>query len=221
MYSISEIIEYGREHGLLGLLKAGVTMFIFHRYQQILLCLSLEDPIPEIQPPPNIAIRKATLADVAELHRCAIGNNWSRSKQQLSKWIAKGYPFFVAVAEDRIIGYACVSLEVPRRHPILGKAISFTDDDAWGADAFVIPTYRGSMIWPAVAIETMKCARALGYRRILSTTPPHNSSSRSAHKKIGYEEITEISSWRILFFGRMNVKSLKDGTPDGQNSQRV
>lgn len=215
MYSVSEIIEYAKEHGLLGLLKAGVRRFIFHRYQQIVLSLSLDDPIPEIQPLRDITIRKATPADVAELHQLVVTHNWLRTKKEFSDWIAKGYPFFVAIAGDEIVGYASVLLEVPSGHPIFSKAVNFKDDDAWGGDAFVLPTYRGSTIYPALGIEAMKCAKAAGYQRILATASPNNSSARSAHKKIRYKEIKEITFTRILCFERTSIKLLKDDISDG------
>lgn len=218
-YSISEIIEYAKAYGLLSLFKAGGKGFVFRRDKEILLSLSLEDPIPEIQPLHTITIRKATLADVGELHQSIIKHNWWRSKKQLSEWIAKGYPFFLAIAEDKIVGYACVSLEVSLRDPTFIKetikAINFKDDDAWGADAFVLPTHQGSRIYPALAIETMKCAKAAGYRRILATVSPNNFSARSAHKKIGYKETKEITFSRMLFFKRTNIKSLKEDILDG------
>jgi GNAT superfamily N-acetyltransferase len=213
-YSISEIIEYVNENGLLSLFKAGVKRFVFRRDKEILLSLSLEDPIPEIQPLHLITIRKAILADVGELHQSTMEHNWWRSKKQISEWIAKGYPFFLAIAEDKIVGYACVSLEVSLRDPTfikeIIKAIHFEDDDAWGADAFVLPTHQGSRIYPALATETMKCAKAAGYRRILATVSPNNFPARSAHKKIGYKETKEITLSKIFFFKRTKIKSLKE-----------
>lgn len=219
MYSISEIIEYAKAHGLLSLFRAGVRRFVFDKDKQILLSLSLEDSSPEIQPLLNITIRKATLADVGELHQSIVKHNYWRSKKQLSEWIAKGYPVFVAIAEDKIVGYACVSLEVIWREPIfireIIKAINFKEDDAWGADAFVLPTYQGSRIYPALAIEIMKCAKAAGYRRILGTVSPNNLSARSAHKKLGFKQMKEITLFKMLFFKRTNIKSLKEDIQDG------
>jgi len=56
MYSLGEVAEYAKAHGFLSLVKAGVTGLIFCREEQILLCLSLEEPLAEIQPPRNIII---------------------------------------------------------------------------------------------------------------------------------------------------------------------
>ncbi len=214
MHSISEIIAYAKEHGLLGLFKAGVRTFIFHRHQRVVTCLSLEEPLPEIQPLQNITIRKATLADVGELHQLVADHNWPRTRDELSEWIAKGYPFFVALGEDKIIGYVCISLGIPSGHPILDKAINSQDGDAWGADAFVMPAYRGKRIYAALASATCKCTAAAGYRRVFGTISSHNSSSRSAHQKIGCKEIKEITSCRVLFFRRTSIKSLREDILD-------
>ena len=211
---------------MVGLAKAAVRRFIFYRYKQFVMALSLEDPIPEIQCSRDITIRMATLADVDELYQSITKHkewpsDWLRTRKQLSEWIAKGYPFFLAAAEDKTIGYTCVLLEVPSRHPILGKSIDFKDGDAWGGDAFVLSRYRGRRIFPALAVEAMKCAKAAGYRRILADVSPNNSAARSAHRKIGYTDMKLVTSARILFYKRTNVKSLQESVVDGQNSQRI
>lgn len=206
MYSISEIVEYAKARGLLSLFRAGVKKLVLQHDKYILLSLSLEDPIPEIQPLHNITIRKAALADVRGLHQSMTKHNWWRSKKRLSEWIAKDYPFFLAIAEDKIVGCACVALDAPGRDPALLKAVNFKDDDAWGEDAFVLPTYRGNRICPALLTETMKWAKAAGYRRIFTVTSPDNLSSKACQKKVGYKEIKEVTFFRILLFKRTNIK---------------
>lgn len=112
MYSLGEIAEYAKAHGFLSLVKAGVTGLIFCREEQILLCLSLEEPLAEIQPPRNITMRKATPADIPGLCEPLIKHNHLRSKKRICKWIAEGYPFFIATDDDKIVGFTCVSPEV-------------------------------------------------------------------------------------------------------------
>ncbi len=213
MLSAGEIIEYAREYGLLSLFKAVANRFVFCREEQILLSLSLEEPLTEIQLPPNITMRAATLADVEELCRPFIKHNHLRSKKQISKWIAKGYPFFVAIADNKIVGHNCVAIGRPPVDLNLLKAINFKGD-AWGSDAFVLPAYRGNMLYPALAIETMKCVKALGYRRVFGLVLRNNIFARSAHKKIGYKAVHNVTVFRILFYERMSIASSKTGILD-------
>jgi len=216
VHSFNEIIEYAREHGSISVLKAGTKRFIFRNEKEILLSLSLEDPLPEIQPLHRISIRKATLEDVEELSKY-----WWRSKKQLYEWIKRGYPFFLAIEGDKIIGYTSISLELPERDPIfieaINKAVGLRDDDVWGTGAFVHPAYRGRNIYPALGVEVMKYTRQAGYRRVLATLSSNNSSSRIANKKIGYKEIREITFFRILFFRRTRIRSLNHNDQYGSD----
>lgn len=181
-----------------GLVKAAIRRFVFSRQRFILQFLSLENPVPEIRLGENVVIRKANLSDVRELRQVTEEYNLMRSAKVLSKRIRKGC-FFVATVEGKIVGYACVVLEFPGG--LITKPINSKDDDAWGSDGFALPPYRGNKIFPALGIETMKCAKGAGYRRIFSTVSSNNFSARSAFKKMGYKEIKEVTFFRVLFIG--------------------
>ena len=199
MYKIGNIIEYAKEHGFLGLPKAAFRKFVFHREKHVLTCLSLAEPLPVLQPLQNIAFRKASLADRGELIQLIKEERYSQVKKEFHKWIKKDYFFLLAIAEDKIMGYCCVSKDIPSKYRAI-KGINFKDDDAWGQDAFVHPRYRGNNVYPVLAIEALKSAAAAGYRRIYGEMTSSNFSSRCAHQKIGCKEIREITLSKILFF---------------------
>lgn len=206
--------NYLKEHGISCVLKAVFRRLIYRQERQYLLSLSLEDKIPEAELPEEIGMRDATPADVPELYRCAIEHGYNRKKKQLYEWISKDYPFVVATDGDKIIGYACISFEVVSEDPNLGSLVGFRDDDAWGADAFMIPEYRRRSIYPVLAIEILRQAKSKGYRRILSTVSIDNLASRKVHKRLGNKEIKEIAFSRFLFLKRTRIEPLKETISD-------
>lgn len=203
------IIAYAKEYGLLGLLKAGIKKYFFRHEHRFITCRLVEDPIPEIQPPHNIIIRKATLADLNEISQLIYGDKRPHYKKEIPDWIAKGYPIYVALDGERIVGYGCVVLEPPLNRSILDEAVHFQENDAWGADAFVHPAYRGKNIYPALMAEQNKCLITAGYKRIIGEVVSNNLSSRSSLNKIGAKIIKEMTYTNFLFFRMLRVKSLE------------
>lgn len=207
MFGISAVADYIREYGYLNLLKIGIKRVVYDHRKDIYLSLSLEDPIPDIKPLGDIRIRRATLADYGELICIISIHRYPRRGMQIKRWIENKECFFVALVNKRIIGYTCVSFKIPKMNPNLIKVLDLKDDDAWGSDALVVPRHRARAVYPALAIEAMKCAKAAGYRRILCQALSDNYPARSSHKRIGLKEIYEIDFLRILLFNRTNIKS--------------
>lgn len=214
MYKIEKIIKYAKDHGLLGLFKAGIRRFIFRWEKKVVTCISLAEPLPAVQSLQDITIRKATLTDVDELHKLIAGDNWPHYRKEIGDWIAKGYPVLLSLAGDKIVGYVCISYEFPPKHPLFGKVINLQDADAFGADAFVLPAYRGKNIYPVLVSEALKCTAGAGYQRVLGEIFLTNLASRSSHQKIGCKEMKEIKFIKILFFKRISVKSLIEERED-------
>lgn len=184
-----------------------VKKFIFHQNKKVITCLLLNEPFPALRFMEDIEIREANLSDVEALAQLIKENNYSRSKEEFNEWIGNGEFFLLAVSEGKIIGYCCVLKKIPSKYRNIGD-IKFKNYDAWGKDAFIHPQYRGTNIYPILAVEVLKCAAAAGFRRIFGTIAYDNFSSRSSHRKLGCKEIKEISLYRILFFKRQRFKSL-------------
>jgi GNAT superfamily N-acetyltransferase len=205
MYTISDIIAKAKEHGLIGLF----TRRIFYREEGSIFQSCLLEQIPEIEYSPDILIRRATLADVDELYQLVREHNYSRTKEDYSEWITRGDFLLVAIAENRIVGYFCESREVAPRYRTV-KGINFKNDDVWGRDAFVRPEYRRQNIFFALGVEIMKCSRAAGYRRELSTVSPNDISARLAHRKRGCKDVGRVICYKFLFFRWAIIRPIKD-----------
>ena len=209
MFILNKVIDYARDHGVLRTLITIGRKIIFEHQKVILITRSLEDPIPEVQSPyNNMTIRRATLFDVKELYQLVKNNNYHRTTKEFSEWIKTDYAFFLAIIENRIIGYRCSSYgveSIPRR---FRKAIKLKRDDGWGKDVFIHPSYRGKMISSVLGKKVFNCMKERGYHRIFAYTTPDNLSMRSVGKKGGFKEIKEITYFRVLLFSWRRIKSL-------------
>lgn len=208
MFILNKVIDYARKHGFLRTFITIGRKIIFEHQKVILITLSLEDPIPEAQSPYNMTIRRAALSDVKELYQLVKDNNYHRTKKEFSEWIKKGYVFFLAIVENRIVGYRCSSYGVESIHRHFRKAIKLKQDDAWGKDIFVHPSYRGKMISSVLGNKVLNCMKDRGYHRTFGFTTPDNLSMRSVGKKGGFKEIKEITYFRVLLFSWKRIKSL-------------
>ncbi|MFH0962989.1 MAG: GNAT family N-acetyltransferase [Planctomycetota bacterium] len=204
MHPASEIVEYAKTYGPASLLAAGVRRFLFRCEKQVLTVRYPTGEHPRIDTPADIGIRKATMEDIDELFRAVSSSNWPRTRRQFADWISKGGPFLVAIIGGKIAGYSCVLLDFASHDPLLIRAmltaVTLHRTDAWGRDAFVLPTYRGHQVYPALGIAMLRLARDMGIRRIFSTIASENAGSRSAHKKIGCTELGELTFRRFLCF---------------------
>lgn len=209
MIKINRIIDSARKKRFFRSVIKIIKKYIFHYCQDILLSLSLRDPIPDIKPLNNIKVRKATAADVEDLCQIIKEYKLSRSRKEISDWIDKGYFFLLAISDNNIVGYACSSIEASAISPDIRKYINFKKDCLWGKDAFVHPFYRGNRIYPALGVETMKWAKRAGFKWILGTVSPQNESAKLAHKKLGFKEIKKFISIKIFFYKRVIIKPLK------------
>lgn len=224
-FSLREIIQYAQDFGLIGLLNELWKHLVYRHETQIITSRPLNEPILEIAPPTNIFFRSASINDIEMIRDALAEANWHRSVSRLRYWITNGDPFIVAEHDGLLIGYAVLSLKVFLRDRLLLRsiqnAIDIRSDDAWGADAFVRPSYRGKNIYPALAIELFKKGKKARVHRVLGAITVNNNSSRAAHKRLGCREICEVSFWRFLFFSGMRYRILNGGRYDSEDSQPV
>lgn len=216
MHSISKITNnFGKflrsrgKYNLLDVIKIVVKKFIFRLDRKVITCLLLREPLPVLRSMEEMEIREANLSDVEDLSQLVKENNYSRSEKEFDEWIKKGEFFLLAVSEGKIIGYCCVLKKIPSKYRNIGD-IKFKNNDAWGKDAFIHPQYRGTNVYPVLAIEVLKSAAAARFQRVFGAITCNNFSSRSSHQKLGCKEIKEISLCKILFYKRLKIKSLTE-----------
>jgi len=218
MLNPGEIIEYVKACGLWNLLKANIGKYIFLHTRRIVSIITYKDPLPEPKAYQKllaaITIRKGTLADARDLNRMMKKHHLWRSVGELRQWIEKGRFLFVAVHKGEIIGYVCVCREIPSRHSIFGKAIRLKPDDAYGVHAFVVPEYRGKMVYSTLGLKMGRDLRAAGIKRLVVTLDPLNFSVRTANRRRGMREVAEIEILKVFFFTRTKVLWVKPEAVD-------
>ncbi|MFP4027284.1 MAG: GNAT family N-acetyltransferase [Candidatus Brocadiia bacterium] len=199
-YEFNEIADYLKVNGLLAFIKSFIWHFIYRRERMILMMRSLHDPIPNRPLPGGFEFRKGVPEDVEFLHRMLSAHKFWRSSATLHRLTGgEGIPL-VAVGQGNIVAFACVIDHLPKRDPVLQKALDVESTDAWVTGVFVHPQYRGRGIGSAIAAEAMKRAKDAGYGRIWSVVLADTQSARAAMVKAGYEKTAKLVLWRVLCF---------------------
>ena len=222
MYTITDVVQYVRAEGISRLFRAVLRRYVYRNEKETIVRRSLEGSIPRRESHHTIDIRRASVTDVPGMHKLAVESEWWRSRNQLMEWVEKGYPFFVAIADGRIVGYSCISLELVRRDPtfnrLTARAVGFVRGDGWGADALVVPRVRGKGVYGALGAETLRCAWDMGCRRVIGTVSTDNGSAVDAHQSIGFESVGQLTVQRLFFYKRVTRSTLKRSDIDGQHS---
>ena len=202
-FRFSEILEFVKTRGLVKCFRTVWRYFIFRKEKKIIAPFYLDRPFLDIQPPEGINIRDASMDDVDRIQDIFAGSSWHRSKERLCQWIYDGEPVLVAEDRRKIIGYMAGTLTIQLRDRLLfegvRKAMNVNQHDCWGGDAFVLKSYRGRHIYPALGIAFAKRAKRAGKHRILGSISFNSHASRAAHRRFGCIEECELTIWRILF----------------------
>ena len=211
-FRFSEILDQVKSRGFAKCLRIAWGHFIFRKEKKIIAPFYLDRPFLDIQPPEGINIRDALIDDVNKIQDIFVGSHWYRSKDRLYQWISDGEPVLVAEDNGQIIGYMAGTLKIQLRDRLLlegvTKAMNVNENDCWGGDAFVLKSYRGKHIYPALGIAFAQRAKQAGKRRILGSISLNNHASRAAHRRFGCIEECELSIWRILFLKGSRSKAV-------------
>jgi phosphinothricin acetyltransferase len=93
---------------------------------------------------------------------------------------AGGYPFLVAVAEDRVLGYAYAGPYRPRH------AYRFTAEDS----VYVAPDAQGRGVGAALLGGVIERLRAKGIRQVIAVIGDSgNQGSIGLHRKLGFRDV--------------------------------
>lgn len=212
IFKLSEILELVKIKGFVKCFRIAWGHFIFRKEKKIIAPFYLDRPFLNIQTPEGINIRDALIDDVERIQEIFVGSHWFRSKDRLYQWISGGDLVLVAEEDGQIIGYMAGTLKIQLRDRLLfegvSKAMNINEDDCWGGEAFVLKSYRGKHIYPALGIAFAQRAKQAGKRRILGSISSNNHASRAAHRRFGCIEKCELTIWRILFLKGSRFKAL-------------
>jgi len=212
MYSLARVLRFWKNHGVAETCVASIrhlTAWFLTKEEAVITCTSLDQELPTLLVPEHITFRRATSADLPTLLDLATQNEWTPKKRECRRWLESGDFVLLAFSHGQPIGYCCVTKGIHPDGRVL-KGMDFDDRDGWGRDAFVLRSHRGCNIYPLLALELLKSARADGYRRVFGRINLNNTASRSAHRKIGAEEIRAISLYKIRVFRTTLLRVARD-----------
>jgi GNAT superfamily N-acetyltransferase len=184
---IQQAITHWRTFGLVSLTKSFLLLF----FQKIVIFyMPLTTPIPKIDPEIPVVVRTVCKKHLNDLYKLSeqFGIN---SSSEFVEWFRKGYAFLVAIADKNIIGYASAG-------DIDEWSIKLQPSDAVGLSLFVRPEYRGRRVGPSLVMAVARHLQKQGYRRVIGATHFTNTSSRKAHVRAGYIELTIKSRSEVL-----------------------
>lgn len=211
-FKFSEILDQVKSRGFVKCFRIAWEHFIFRKEKKIIAPFYLDRPFLDIKTPEGINIRDAVMDDVDRIQDIIVGSPWYRSKDRLRQWISDGELVLVAEDDGQIIGYMAGTLAIQLRDRLLldgvTKAMNVNENDCWGGDAFVLNSYRGKHIYPALGIAFAQRAKQAGKRRILGSISLNNHASRAAHRRFGCIEECELTIWRILFLKGSHSKAI-------------
>jgi hypothetical protein len=198
MYSLQNIIEYKRKHGMCRLLSIGlktIGRLFFERKKMVLGWHAIDEPQHEVQAEVPVIIEKANMSDLEALSRLTN----QRKPREFRKWIKKNYIFTVAKVNNRIVSYGCVCPASEYKGP-MRRFFDLNEDDAWGLDCFTHPEFRGNKIYPAIASHNRKLIKAKAFKRTVGSTGLQNIAAKKVHRIVDSKNTKIINSLRILWF---------------------
>lgn len=155
----------------------------------------LNQAVPEVQGPSEIAVTMATPADLeqigaqiaADFHGGADAlpavRSKIRSRQQL------GQTCFVAKIGPTVVHYQWIAF---RSSPVEDRCIRLTSQEAYLAWAFTCKSWRGHHIFPTADSFVLRLLQESGYKRIFTFVKFDNTSSRTALERVGWRQIGRL-----------------------------
>jgi ribosomal protein S18 acetylase RimI-like enzyme len=187
------IAQEGWWRGLLRIVKEFLAL-PFQRIEYVVRARPLTEPILVPQPRLPITIRLATMADLDKFDGAA---TFSEIKAY-AKRFARGHICFIALYQDRLVGYNWAATEVDLE--LERAAVRLQPGDAYSGYAFTVPAYRGQGIVPALAAHRFRYLQEIGCQRAIAIVDVKNHAALAAGRKVGYQEIGRATYRRILWW---------------------
>jgi ribosomal protein S18 acetylase RimI-like enzyme len=187
------IAQEGWRRGLQRVVKE-VLPLPFRRIEYVITARLLTEPIAIPQPRLPVTIRLATPADLDKFNGVA---TFSELKAY-AKRFARGHICFVALYQDKLVGYNWAAAEVDPE--LEGAPVRLQPGDAYVGYAFTAPAYRGQRIAPAMSAHRLRYLQEKGYRRAIAIVDVKNKAAQTIHRRVGYQEVDRATFQRILWW---------------------
>ena len=136
-------------------------------------------------------IRRYTSADMNELVQLIIGFRNSLAslksqetkcspddaKDELNSYISKGFPIYMAVDSEKIVGYIVCRID---------------SDVVWAESLYVIPEYRRTGVGSKLYLQAEELANEYGNETLFNWIHPNNETIVQFLKKQGYNVLNLI-----------------------------
>ena len=187
---VKRVLLFYRKYGIIMLINA-ILSIVFKKW--VVLYTPLTKSFFHIDCKIPIVIREVCKKDLNELRN--LGETYEyRNLSHFSEWLRRGDAFFIAIYNERIVGYTSAG----HRDSILEELVILRKDDAAGLGVFVLPEYRGKRIGPSLLAARTRQLKDRGYRRIVTHINLRNYPSRKAHMHAGSVEHTFISPFQVF-----------------------
>lgn len=133
---------------------------------------------------------------VGDIAQCYRQHGMRGDRARIARRFALGARFFAIEAGDEgLVAWTWALVGVPRYLDEFGWMFELEPDQAWGRDAFVVPSRRGSrMLLALVNAAAVMEARAL---QLFSDVDPANLASMQAHLTIGMRPLAKVRALAI------------------------
>jgi len=180
----------------------------------VLLERSLQDDLPPVQPHPEVMLRFALPADLAEISRLYSSDPWlyilegpalrgglGEARELYLDRLRRGELCFLAMSGDAIahVNWSCFAwAEALPEHPIrLRKGEVFT------TDAITLPAFRGKGLHAFVLHAMLTHARAQGIRHAYTLARVDRTDTFKGLSQLGWRECGRV----IYFLPRRRTKA--------------
>jgi RimJ/RimL family protein N-acetyltransferase len=119
----------------------------------------------------------------------AVGPDLERqAREETLKRFRRGWKCFVAKnAEGQIVHFNWMAFHWAASIKIGGRFIVLGADEAYGADAYTVESWRGKGLHSAVLSQMLVFLQRVGYRMVYTLAEPENRSSWIAHERLGWQ----------------------------------
>lgn len=207
------IAQEGWRLGLRRIVKE-VLPLPFRCIEYMIAARLLTEPIVIPQPRLPVTIRLATPVDLEKFDGVA---TFSEIKAY-AKRFARGHICFIALYQDRLVGYNWAATEVDPK--LEGALVRIQPGDVYVGYAFTVPAYRGQRIGSALSAHRLRYLQEKGYRRMIAIADVRNQAALVLTRKLGYQEIDRATFRRILWWRTFRYHSGESTSLVGSKARR-
>jgi len=167
----------------------------YERIEFMAFALSLQEPLPTVQPRIPVTMRLATEADLPRLRRITLPSEYRRFARRL----AHGRLCFLAFLEtdpEELVSYCWATTEIA---PDIDELIlDLPSGNAYVDEAYTVPAYRRHGIQTAVHLFRLQYLQTLGCKRVILIVDVKNRASLALVRKLGYRKVGQALFLRVM-----------------------